>query len=477
MNQTIIKNDNLFKALLSFFYGKLYPIFLGLFTLLFYAMQTPLLAYFFFMFLSSFIFICFRDLTPFIPIPIISITSLSSFDFFTSSLVIVIILISIFTLSLVAHFILYPIKKFVFGKLFIPFCLITIGLLLGGLFSPYMKDYLRGLPSILSVGPAMLLLYILFTNYSNPPKDYNYIENLFYVLFIIGLSLSFTMLIHEYYASALNIFPRYDMGFGNTNIYACALVMLLPFTWYFICTKKKFLHFVFALALNYLAIYFSHSDAVLVLSIVFFPIFAVLGYIKSDDYHKNIFTKAFLIILFIIAVGFTVLLTKVSLNELIAFCLDKLSSDNGRTELYLFAIELFKKYPIFGTSFGIYEIENFPLLPSPDTETYLVYSMSFHSTFFHLLATTGLVGLLAYLIFYIARYKVLMNKDTIYNLVAFLSFTLYQIYSMISHEEFQAFPILLISTILLAHIEKHNKESDKFLPLPLLKKNFNYKDI
>lgn len=476
MTQTIIKNDNLFNALKTFFYGKLYPIFLGLFSLLFYAMQTPLLAYFFFVILSAFLLVCFRDLTPFIPVPIIFITALSSFDFFTSSLVVVIFLISILVLSLIAHFILYPIKKFVFGKLFIPFCLITVGLLLGGLFSPYMKDYMRGLPSVLSVGPAMLLLYLLYKNYFNPPKDFNYIENLFYILFIIGVSLSFTMLIHEYYAS-LNIFSRYDMGFGNTNIYACELVMLLPFSWYFICTKRKFLPFVLALILNYLAIYFSHSDAVLVLAIAFLPVFAILGYIKSDDYHKNIFIKAFLIILFILAVCFTILLTKISFDQLIAFCLDKLSSDNGRTELYLYAIELFKKYPIFGTSFGIYEVANFPLLPNPETETYLVYTMSFHSTFFHLLATTGLVGLIAYLIFYIARYKILMNKNTIYNIVAFLSFTLYQIYAMISHEEFQAFPILIISTILLAYIEIFNKEKERFIPLPLLKKNFNYKDI
>jgi hypothetical membrane protein len=70
-----------------------------------------------------------------------------------------------------------------------------------------------------------------------------------------------------------------------------------------------------------------------------------------------------------------------------------------------------------------------------------------------------------------------MNKNTIYNIVAFISFTLYQIYGVIDHSEFHAFPILIISTILLAYIEIFNKEKERFIPLPLLKKNFNYKPI
>ena len=324
MNQTIIKNNNLFLLLQSFFYGKFYPVFLGLFTLLFYSAQIPLVAYIFFMMLSVFTLICFRDLTPFTPLPILIIMSLSSFDFFTDASVFVIILIALFVGSLIAHFFIYPIEKFTFGKLFIPFCLITVGLLLGGLFSPYMKDYLRGLPTILSVGPAMLFVYILYKNYSNPPKDFNYIEHLFYVLLIVGTTLSITMFIHEYY-STLGIFDKYNMGFGNTNIYACALLMLIPFSWYFICTKKKFLPYVLTLILNYIAIYFSHSDGVLALSIAFIPVLAILGYIRTDDYHRNIFLKIFLIGLLLVLMGFTLILTKVNYKYLIEFVISKFS--------------------------------------------------------------------------------------------------------------------------------------------------------
>ena len=477
MNQTILKNDKLFNLLQSFFYGKFYPIYLGLFTLLFYSMQIPIVAFVFFMTLSCVTLICFRDLTPFTPLPMLIIMSLSSFDFFTDAIILVVIFIALFVGSLTAHLFIYPIKKFVFGKLFVPFCLITVGLLCGGLFSPYLKnDYLRGLPTILSVAPAMFLVYVLYKNYSNPPKDFNHVEHLFFVLLIVGTTLSLIMFVHEYY-SIIGIFGKYNMGFGNTNIYACALVMLTPFSWYFICTKKKFLPFVIILVLNYLAIYLSRSDGVLALAFAFIPVFAVLGYIKTDEYHKNIFLKTFLIGCFIIVLGLLVLATKINLNSLLTKLISKLSTDNGRTELYVYALELFKKYPIFGTSFGIFELDKFPLLPSPEGETYIVYTMSFHSTFFHLLATTGLVGLITYAIYYVVRYKVLMKKNSIYNLVAFLSFTLYQIYGMISHEEFQAFPILIFSTILLSTIELSNNENKQPTNLPLLKKNIKYQSL
>ena len=467
-DKSIINNQRIISLLTDFFYGKYYPVYVAMFTAFFYAAQIPLAGLIFFTLLASATLLIFRDLTPFMSLPMMILMSLSNFTLFSNPIVFV--FIGLVVVSLIAHFILYPIKKFVFGKLFVPICLVSSALLCGGLFSEYMDVYFNGITSALSVGPAVLFIYIFFTNYSCPPENFNYKEHILYLLLVVGAMLSVEMLIHEYY-NFIGIMYKFDMGFGNINITATALLMTIPTCWYFICTRKEFIPYAVVLFLIYLAIFFSHSDGVLALAVAFIPVLAVLGYKKTDEWHRKIFIKVALVICFFALAVVLIYSINHNLEAIILKYLNKVKTDNNRTALYKRALELFSKYPVFGASLGYMDAS---LINSPDVETFIVYMLSFHSTFFHILGTMGLFGLAMYIIYYIARYKIILHKNSMFNVTVFLSFTMYQIYGMISHEEFQLMPILLFSTLLLLTTEKSNKEKDNE-PLPLTKKDFKYK--
>lgn len=469
MNNSIIKNQRIFNSLSEFFYSKYYPVYLALFTVFFYTAKIPMAGLVFYALLSAITLISFRDLTPFMPLPMMIMMSFSDIEFLSSP--ISLILLGLIATCMISHFFIYPIKKFIFGKLFVPICIVSVALLCGGLFSPYINEYSRGISSALSVGPGVLFVYVYFSNYSCPPKNINPKERILYLLCAIGLMLSLEMIVHELYTH-MGILEKYNMGYGNINIFAVALLMTIPPCWYFICKKKTFIPYAILLVLIYLGIFLSHSDGVLAISVCFIPVLAILGYQRTDDYHRKIFIRLALIICFaVIAVVFVYSLNH-DIVALIIKIFNKVKTDNMRTALYMRALNLFSKNPVFGVSLGYFDGS---LINPAEGETYIVYLMSFHSTFFHLLATTGIVGLLSYVIYYIARYKIILNNNSTFNLTVFLSFTLYQIYGMISHEEFQMLPILLYATLLLLTTEKHNKEKDNDLPLPLTNKILNYK--
>ena len=471
MKDSIITNKTLLNKFQNFFYSRYYPIFVALCTLFCYSTRISVLGLAFFVALSAITLLAFRDASPFYPVPMMILLSFSDFEFFSNTFSL--ILVGIFICCFVAKFFIYPIKNFKFGKLFIPICIASVGLLCGGLFSSYMKDYLRGLITCLSVGPLVLLLYVFFSNYHCPPKDLNFKEHLFFTFVVVSVLSSLTMFIHEYYYT-LGLFLKYNMGHGNTNKSALALLMTIPFSWYFICKKKNVIPYAIVLLLSYVAIFLSKSVGVLALALAFIPVLLVLGYYKSDDYHRKLFANIIFIGIVCALFGLMLLATKINLYDLLLTVLSKFQSDNGRTTLYKRAVELFNKFPIFGVSFGYLDIADLPI-NTPATESVLIFTMSFHSTFFHLLATTGIFGLCTYIVYYVARFRVLMFKDTMFNVTAFLSFVLYTMYGMISTEEFEIIPILIYALILLVNVEKYNKEKDCNCSLPLRKKILSYK--
>lgn len=467
-DKSIINNQRIFSLLTDFFYGKYYPVYVALFALLFYTVKVPILGLTFFIILACATLLLFRDLTPFMPLPMMIMMTFSDLTFFSNPFAIVLIVLC--AACLVSHLVLYPIKKFYFGKLFLPICLISAALFLGGIFSPYINDYARGLASSLTVGPLILVVYVLFTNYSCPPKNFNYKEHFLYLLVVAGMLIFADLLVHEYYTSQ-NSAIKYEMGYGNTNIVGAALLITIPASWYFVCVKRKmFLPFI-SLVCMYLGVYMSHSDGALGVAGACIPVLAIIGYLKVDDYHKKIFKKAAVLLCLIVVFALFVMSFIINLPEILLSFIDKVSNDNHRTPLYLLALKLFAKYPIFGVGLGFSQPE---LNNNGNMDNVVALLFSFHSTFFHIIATMGLVGIIAYIIYYVARYKIILGKDTVYNVTAYMSFSMLQVYGSIDGCEFHALPILLFLTLLLLTTEKSNREKDNDEPLPLIKKDFRY---
>lgn len=469
MNNSIIKNQRIFNSLSEFFYSKYYPVYLALFTVFFYTAKIPMAGLVFYALLSAITLIRFRDLTPFMPLPMMIMMSFSDLVFFGNALSI--ICMAILFISLVLHLLLYPIKKFKFGKLFFPIIFVSVALFCGGLFSPYLSTYANGLGSSLSVGLMIFIFYLLFTNYNSTDTKINYKNHFMYLLAVCGALISLELIIHQY-NTTFDASIKYEMGYGNTNIVAAALLVTLPSYCYFICKNKNTVFCFVMLILCYLGIYLSHSDGALAVSLAFAPILALIIYFNADKRKKVFYIKAVLIASAIAIVCLILIATKRDLYAILLKYLDKVKTDNLRTGIYLHALDLFSKYPVFGVGLGYFA----PGLNNPEETGHVIsYLFSFHSTFFHVIATMGILGIIAYVIYYIARYKIILSKSTLLNLTCYISFSMMQVYGSIDGCEFHAFPILIYCTFMFIILEKHNKEKDNDLPLPLTKKILNYK--
>ena len=91
---------------------------------------------------------------------------------------------------------------------------------------------------------------------------------------------------------------------------------------------------------------------------------------------------------------------------------------------------------------------------------------NFHSVFFHVLATMGIMGIVAYIFYYIARFKILMETNTCFSLFITITFIMFECYAFIDTAEFNAIPLMSTLTVMITIVELTNKKSnDQALPL------------
>ena len=130
--------------------------------------------------------------------------------------------------------------------------------------------------------------------------------------------------------------------------------------------------------------------------------------------------------------------------------------------LYKDALREFANHPIFGVGCGY---------DGPDYENHVeeIVFYWFHSTFFQVVGSMGLVGIVAYGANYIMRAKILFRdiaKDT-FVLFTALSLAGFELYSLIDTGTFVPLPTMMIVFVLFAILEKHHKEQlfvkDKYM--------------
>jgi O-antigen ligase len=139
-------------------------------------------------------------------------------------------------------------------------------------------------------------------------------------------------------------------------------------------------------------------------------------------------------------------------------------SDNGREPRYKKAIELFKENPIFGYGFQYTEDGT---IASP------IRIYNFHSTLFHVMATMGTFGLLAYLFYFVQRFAILMKSCSPFTTTMLIGFILVESYAMVDTGEFNAIPLMSAVTVMLAVVEWSTKKGNATSALPLATNKHN----
>ena len=126
---------------------------------------------------------------------------------------------------------------------------------------------------------------------------------------------------------------------------------------------------------------------------------------------------------------------------------------NSRILLYKDALRQFAKHPLFGVGTGY---------DGPDYMNHVeeIVFYWFHSTFFQIIGSMGLIGIFAYGFSYFMRAKIILKtikKDT-FTLFVFLSLLGFELYSLIDTGTFVPLPTMMIVFILFATLEKHQED-------------------
>ena len=448
-------NDDL---LHGFFYGSVYPVIVGLFAVLSYLTNQAIIGLLVFGIFACLILLLLDDLTPFLPLPLTVMFIFRDYEIFSSPAAYVIF--GLIAICIAAHFFIFPIKKITSGKLYLPLFCVSIALLIGGIFSPYIKDYAKGVSSVLSTGPINLFAYFFLLNFIKPPKGFDVKRYFCYILTVVGcvitveLNLHFYILVEKAPNETLN-----NIGLTNLNAAAVLLLVAIPACWYLISRRKRVFLSLPTLVFLYLGMYQTASDGCNGITIVSLPFFAIFAILRAKNFNKQVIVRVLYVVGFSIAVLMLLYFMQHDVRELINYVISELLNDTGRTFLYEDAIEQFLKYPIFGVGFGYAN----PLVDWFESHSFAPYN--FHSTLFHTMATSGIVGVAAYAYYYVKRFSIITAKNDSFNLFMFFSFTSFVMYGMIDTCEFTFFPSLFI-TIFLTMVECINvKHQSTSLPL------------
>ncbi len=441
-------------AIDDFFYSVKNPLFIAMVILLAYLTELTAVGLAVLVIFCCISLFLYDDLLPIIP-TVLSVSFIFyDLRFISFTNVTFILLIAPFAVSLIYHLIRFHPKKFVYGQLFVPLIAVTVALFAGGLFSHYIGDWLHGVPLAISIGPAVFALYVLFNNYVKPPKGVDVRAFFFWTLTAIGLLLSMQTL--NYQLKGLN---SYHLGWGNINFAGIILLLCYPAPVFLMCRSKVLLPYLAMMLFMLLGAFMTDGEGALAIMALFTPLLFIVAY-------KNMRLEKRKTLLFWIGVAVIALLLLaiaiVALGYLPAI-LDKLirafTDDNLRTSLYKEAWKLFVQNPLFGAGIGYHNYAD------QEPVGGILMAFNFHNTPLHVLSTMGLFGFIMYFCYFFVRYRILMENRSVTNLIAWFSFSMFEVYGFLDPAEFVIMPNLIYIIALMVIMEKLNATHVEKLPL------------
>lgn len=453
-------------ALIKFFYSDWYLAAFALLAYVSWITNQPVIGMLAISLFGSVLFIITADLTPALPLLCMACCIFATDDI-AGYMIYLVVLIPLVAAA-VFHVIYYPPQPRK-GKMFYPQLAITAALIIAGCDCIGRESYAATIGYVLLLGAAILVLYLLYNAYyrKNP-----YVKNsTYFAKMMMWFGLLLTAQIASYYIKNRLGIDQWnkgwiDLGWGIDNNAATLLLLSAPMCFYLAFTcggsklsskKASFSRFGWLYCLigfvQYAAICFTFSRGGIVFAVVTAPFVIGFTIAKSRNKLDCIIPCALAVIA--IGVFYAVFFEKV--NEMFVQMFDKiLDSDDhsgwaDRDLLYLEAIECFKNHPIFGAGMGYMGV---------NYEIKAIGFYWFHSTFFQIIGSMGLVGLIAFGYFYFVRYRIVLKRvrTNSFSLFALLSLLGFELYSMIDTGTFIPIPMMATVMFLNLIIERENDE-------------------
>ncbi len=467
MELTIFQKKNIFLKLKEktewFFFGFYYPVFLMLVVNLFWHIGVGIYPAIFFCVLGGFIFAVFDDISPLFPALFCFVMSFRELSFL-ENIQSYFVLIPLF-LGLAIHLIRF--KPSIKGKkkLLFPLLFVFVSLLTGGLtVRTGENSRFMAWASYSVIGAFWVLTYVLFQPRIKIRAGFRLD---LYIAFAVVMA-TFTaggQLIYLFVKCVIaNKFTNLLFGWGLIIQVGTLVLLALPCCFYLMVkTRKIYLYAILSIILMAIAL-IAKADGCTALCICFFPILIIVTYKKLPAKDQKTFCLSW-IICALICVALLLVFKDWTL-DILNRLLISLKNDTGRTNIYKQAIDMFLRNPIFG---GGYEFRTWETTPM---------AWNYHSTIFHSLGTGGIVAFLAMVIYFIARIRILMSKNTDFNLYMLIAFIAFQCYAMVDTSEYNPVPLSAILLVIMMVVEKYNQAEEPFkncdlLPLFYSKESLN----
>ncbi len=236
---------------------------------------------------------------------------------------------------------------------------------------------------------SLLLVYILFALFLD--IDRQVFDRFMYCLVILGLLICFELLAAYcttvQFVDGAIVKGSVVLGWGAWTNIGGMLVFLLPAHFYFAASHRYGIWAIVSGMLQFVCIFLSQSRGALLMGGVMLLLCLVYLFFKGKNRRINR-----IVILSLIGIGLigsALLFEKIS--GLIQNFLNMGFGDNGRFALWRAGLENFSEYPIFGS--GFYDC----YVPEAHAGWKMdVYPYLYHCTIVQLLASSGIVGFVAY---------------------------------------------------------------------------------
>lgn len=431
--------SDLKRAFLNFIYTPFFAATISLVAFFFWFINGGIFAIAAFAVLAIVILFLSEDITPLITLAFNALFTVR--DLSTLNLVSGLIIFMPVAAALIIHFVIYRVKKVCFGKLLIPFGLVFISFLLGGIFNPEsLKHYGLGIEQIVCIGFIMPFAYFVLSQGIIPPKTVDLRNYLCYTLVFTSFNIELQMLRYA--------IKPITLGWGNPVFAGYVMLLAIPASLYLITkSKTPVFNILISLAL-YICMLLTVSDCSKILAFFCAPFFVYVTYKNCNYRYKKLFSfivKTAIFAALIVAVTL-VISDPQKWSEYIFIHI----SDNGRGDIYDKSVYPIISHPLFGS--GLY----YPIF-------YDICGNNFHSFVLHSLATTGIFGFICHSFLLGKRLKILASKKDLFSFYMFFAVLTYDAFSLVDCGEFVTV-ILLVNVITLI-AEKLPEESDGFLPL------------
>ena len=302
--------------------------------------------------------------------------------------------------------------------------------LLSGILHPQYAEYAKNNLIFASIQFAsVFLLYVIFSAAIDWESfDFDYFAALGLTIgLVVAAEVGITYLVGDVISDGAIIRYQIQTGWGCYNNVGAIITISIPFAFYFASRKTENAIFFFTACFLFVAVIFSCSRGSLVGALFAFIPSIIYTFVTSENKIQfRISSFVLLIVLLLMAVTNLEKLIDVFRNVPAIFVQENdniTASDSGRFDYYKAGFQVFLRNPIFGQSF--YPIEHELYSFSVVSDFISFFPPRWHNTVIQMIASCGIVGLIAYLYHRFKTIELYFKKPTkenTYLLFAMISF-------------------------------------------------------